>query len=298
MVSNLNMPITLEQARALDALAQHGTFAAAATALRKRHTAVLYAMRTLEEQTDLRLLDRRGYRTRLTGAGERVLEECRRLLAAERSFDATVHDLRGGWEPQLRIVFDGVVPAEPIVREVVRVADRGPTRVHVSAEFLTGVEAAFVRDEADMMISVVPPEGLALDSRPMPQIRALLVAHAKHPLSVARRPVDREGLAAHVLVSVRGSDPRLELPTASVEPRSAVSLNDFAAKKSAILAGTGYGWLPEYLIDKELARGIVKRVRWEGASVHAFAPRLYTRVGRRLGRAASQVVERLLEESW
>jgi DNA-binding transcriptional LysR family regulator len=298
MVSILYMAITLEQARALDALARHGTFAAAATALRKRHTAVLYAMRTLEEQTDLRLLDRRGYRTRLTDAGARLLEECRRLLAAERSFDATVHDLRGGWEPQLRIVFDGVVPAEPIVREVVRIADRGPTRVHVSAEFLAGVEAAFVRDEADVMISVVPPEAMALDSRPMPPIRALLVAHATHPLSLARRPLSRDALAGHVLVSVRGSDPRLELPTASVEPRSAVSLNDFAAKKSAIVAGTGYGWLPEYLVEKELAKGTLRRVRWEGESLHAFSPRLYTRVGRRLGRAASQVVERLLEASW
>ncbi len=292
------MAITIEQARALDALARHGTFAAAATALRKRHTAVLYAVRVLEEQTDLRLLDRRGYRTRLTDAGARVLEDCRRLLAVERAFEATVHDLHGGWEAQLRIVFDGVVPAEPIVREVVRIADRGPTRVHVSAEFLTGVEAAFTREEADVMISVVPPETVALDSRPMPQIRALLVAHARHPLSRARRPVSRDELAGHVLVSVRGSDPRLELPTASVEARSAVSLNDFAAKKSAILAGMGYGWLPEYLMEKELARGALKRVRWEGASLHAFAPRLYTRVGRRLGRAASQVVESLLVASW
>ena len=292
------MSITLEQARALDALARHGTFAAAAEELRKRHTAVVYAMRTLEEQTALSLLDRRGYRTRLTPAGTRILEECRRLLAAERTFDETVHELRGGWEPALRVVVDGVVPIEPIVREVVRIAERGPTRVHVSAEFLSGVEAAFTREDADVMISVLSPESAALVGRPLPPIRASLVAHAKHPLSRARRPATREELAAHVLVSVRGSDPRLELPTATVDARSVVNLNDFAAKKAAILGAMGYGWLPEYLIEKELARGLVKRVRWEGASVHAFAPRLYTRVGRRLGRAATALVERLLESPW
>ena len=43
------MALTLDQARALDALARHGTFARAAAALNKRHTAVLYAVRTLEE---------------------------------------------------------------------------------------------------------------------------------------------------------------------------------------------------------------------------------------------------------
>ncbi len=84
------MNVTLDQARALDALARHGTFAAAAEMLHKGHTAVLYALRTLEEQTELVLLDRRGYRTRLTPAGERVLEHCRKLLAAERELEAAL----------------------------------------------------------------------------------------------------------------------------------------------------------------------------------------------------------------
>ena len=54
----VTMVVTLDQARALDALALHGTFAKAAAALHKQHTAVLYALRTLEAQTGLALLDR------------------------------------------------------------------------------------------------------------------------------------------------------------------------------------------------------------------------------------------------
>src|SRR5689334_17722029 len=130
------MNVTLEQARALDALARHGTFAAAATALRKGHTAVLYALRTLEEQTELTLLDRRGYRTRLTPAGERVLEHCRKMLAAERELEAACAEIRAGWEPSLRIVFDGIFPAEPLLRVVKELRTEGAsTRFHVSAEF-------------------------------------------------------------------------------------------------------------------------------------------------------------------
>ena len=52
------MHVSLEQARALDALARHGTFVAAADALHKGHTAVLYAVQSLERQTGLTLLDR------------------------------------------------------------------------------------------------------------------------------------------------------------------------------------------------------------------------------------------------
>jgi DNA-binding transcriptional LysR family regulator len=293
------MSITLEQARALDALARHGTFARAAAALRKQHTAVVYAMKTLEEQTSLELLDRRGYRTRLTPAGTRVLHECRRLLAAEKSFDATVEEIRGGWEPSLRIVFDGVVPAQPIVKETVRIGRTAPTRLHVSAEFLSGVEEAFVREHADLMISVLPPESVAVDARDLPRLEAWLVAHRSHPLARGRRTRGREELEAHVLVDVRGSDPRLALSTAGLEPRSVVHLNDFAAKKSAIVGGMGYGWMPLHLIANEVARGALVPVRWSGgASSCFFQPRLYTRANVRLGRAASQLVDALAQGAW
>ena len=112
------MEVTLDQARALDALARHGTFAKAAAALRKQHTGVLYALRALEESTGLTLLDRTGYRTKLTPAGELVLAQCRRLLDAERDLATLCEVMRTGWEPRLGIVFDGVVPAEGLLRVV------------------------------------------------------------------------------------------------------------------------------------------------------------------------------------
>ena len=51
------MAITLDQARALDALARAGTFVRAGAALHKRHTAVLYALQTLKKQTNITLLN-------------------------------------------------------------------------------------------------------------------------------------------------------------------------------------------------------------------------------------------------
>ncbi|NTX00893.1 LysR family transcriptional regulator [Myxococcus sp. CA051A] len=289
------MNVTLEQARALDALARHGTFAAAAQALGKGHTAVLYTLRTLEGQTELELLDRRGYRTRLTPAGERVLEHCRKLLAAERELEATCAEIRAGWEPTLRIVFDGVFPAEPLLRVVKALRAEGAgTRFHVSSEFLAGVEAAFVRDEADLMVSVLPPSLPGLRSYALPELKALLVAHRSHPLARRRRgTLQEEELSEHLLLTVRGSDPRLQLSTVSLEMRSTVHLNDFAAKKAAILEGLGYGWLPEHLASRELRRGELKLLKPSSGSTHAFLPKLHHRAGVRLGRAARRVVKTL-----
>jgi DNA-binding transcriptional LysR family regulator len=284
--------ITLDQARALEALAQHGTFAKAAAALHKKHTAVLYAVRSLEEQTGLALLDRSGYRTKLTPAGELVLGQCRKLLEAERELETLCDVIRTGWEPRLGIVFDGIVPAAPVLRVVGELAqERIPTKLTVTAEFLAGVESAFVRGEADLMISVLPPQTLALRAKPMSPFRALLVAPGGHPLIERGPSVTDEELCSHVLLVVRGSDPRLRLSTASLDVTTVISLNDFHAKKQALLSGLGYGWMPEHLVEKELRRGALGRIRWKAGNTHVYRPHVYYHGDRTLGRAAQRVLE-------
>ena len=204
-----------------------------------------------------------------------VLASAREVLAAEAELHAAVHELRAGWEPTLRVVFDGIVPIEPLLRAVGQLArERVPTQIDVRAEFLAGVEDTFVRSAADLMIAVVPP-AVALTAVPLPALPASLVAHRDHPLAHGRH--DTKALRRHLLLTVRGSDPRLELPTAAIEAHATVHLNDFGAKRAAVLAGIGYGWLPDALIADDLARGRVRRIAWTRASRHRFVPRLYHR---------------------
>ena len=288
-----HLGITLEQARALDALERTGTFQAAAAALRRGHTSVLYLIRTLEDALGFAVLDRSGYRTALSARGRRVLEGCRELLAAESSLQATVAALRAGWEPTVTVVSDGIVPIDPLLHAVrALVAEQVPTRIDVRTEFLAGVEAEFERTSADVMIAVVPSRTPGLSTVELPPFRATLVARADHPLATGRHTA--RDLARHLLLTVRGSDPRLELSTATLESRSTVHLNDFAAKRAAILAGIGFGWLPDALIATELARGQLRPIRWSRASTHVFHPRLHHRG--HLGPAARRLVSSLAEE--
>ena len=312
------MHVTLEQARALDALATHGTLQAAALALHKVHTAVLYAIKGLEAQSGLTLLDRSGYRTRLTAEGQAVLELCRRLLSAERALVDACAQMQSGWEPSLRIVYDGIFPAVPMLQLVGTLrAEGAPTRVQVSADHLDGVEQRFLSEDAHVMISVLPTRLERMRSLPLPRLTARLVAHRKHPLarmSDARSPRSPRGprtsrttaatrtspamfgpeeLERHVLLTVRGSDPRLQLSTANVDVHSRVRLSDFHAKKAAILAGIGCGWLPEWLIGDELRRGELVTLPFAGGDTHAFEPRLYYREDAPPGRAGKRLLEAL-----
>ena len=287
------MNVTLDQARTLDAFAREGTLQAAAKRLHKGHPAVLYALKQLEHQTGLGLFDRTGYRTRLTAAGEAVLRHCRVMLEAERALEATCTVLLSGWEPVLRVVFDAIVPLAPVLEVIKRVrAAKAPTKVMLSVDSLAGVEARFNTEQAQMMVSVLPSsqiEGLTVHK--LPQLKARLVAHRSHPLS--KRPrVTREELSEHVLLTVRGSDPRLQLATAELDTQSTVHLPDFHSKKAAIGAGIGFGWLPEWLIERELSRGELRPLKLTQGAVHVFEPRVTTRG--KLGPAGEALLEHLL----
>lgn len=284
------MQVTLDQARALSALAQEGTLQKAARKLHKGHTAVLYALKGLEEQTGLSLLDRSGYRLKLTSEGQTVLAHARKILDAERELAAACERIKTGWEPAVRLVFDGIVPIAPVLgwmRSLV--ARNAPTKVSVSAEFLGGVEEAFERSEADFMMAVLPPHRTGLSAHRMAPVRAVLCAHRSHPLARARR-LSAADLDEHVLLTVRGSDPRLSLPTAGLTGRSQLHLNDFETKKQAILRGLGFGWLPEHVAARELSKQALVVLRFAGGAEHTFQPRLYHRSSSRPGQAGTALL--------
>jgi DNA-binding transcriptional LysR family regulator/lysophospholipase L1-like esterase len=286
--------VTLEQARVLDALARHGTLQRAAAALGKGHSSVIYALKTLEDALGLALLDRSGYRLRLTPAGDAVLGAARGLLEAERQLEDVVHQVKSGWEPRLTIVVDGVCPTAKLFETVgVLAREAAATRVDVHTEFLGGVERAFEELEADLMIAVLPIGSKAVTSTALADVDAHLVAHKRHPLA-QKSKLALADLAESLLLTVKGSDPRLSLPTASLESQSRVVLPDFAAKKTAILTGVGFGWMPGHLIERELERGELVRLDLGPRATHRFAPRLYRRRGRKLGRAGQRVYAALV----
>ncbi len=281
------MEITLDQAKALDAVARTGSFTAAADQLKKGHTGVIYLLKAMEEGLGLKLLDRTGYRTQLTATGKLIWIECVKLLDAERGVMRLCSEMAEGWEPRLAVVFDGVLPIDPVIRVLAGFERLGAsTPVSLYTEFLSGVEAKFHEVEADMMVAVVPPAQSRLKGIDLAPVRSFLVAHRSHPLLRTGKKVTPDDMQRHILLTVRGSDERLGMSTRDLDPVSLIHLSDFPAKKAAVLQKIGYGWLPEPLIRKELKRGVVRPLKWERTSEHVHLPVLYHRGDRTLGKAA------------
>jgi DNA-binding transcriptional LysR family regulator len=73
--------LDLDLLRALDAIARHATFAAAAEQLHKTQSAVTQQMQRLEAELGCALFEKRGRGKRLTAQGEQLLTYARRMLA-------------------------------------------------------------------------------------------------------------------------------------------------------------------------------------------------------------------------
>lgn len=279
----------LDALEALDAVIRHGGFARAATHLHKVPSAVNYQIRKLEQQLGLPLLDRSGYRVKLTPAGEAVLAEGRQVIAHAERVASLAQQFVGGWEPRLTVIVDGMLPLEPTLAALRTLGEeRVPTRIQVKVEFLGGVQFRFEKDAADLMLVkdfVADPH---LQAEALADIDCLLCAASAHPLA-RQAPVSLHDLHEHVELSVQDSSDQGD-DRHMFGGERVFYLSGFEAKKQALLMGLGFGWMPRYLIEQELRAGSLRELRHAAGSRYRFTPMLVHRLDRPLGRTAARLI--------
>ncbi|MFO0584866.1 MAG: LysR family transcriptional regulator [Anaeromyxobacter sp.] len=284
----------LDAVEALDAVVRHGGFAHAAAALHRVPSAVSYQVAKLEEQLGVKLLDRSGYRVRLTPAGEAVLKEGQKLLAQARHLAAVAEQLSAGWEPRLEIVVDGVLPLGRTLAALKTLAgERVPTRIQVKVEYQGGVQYRFEKDRADLMLvkDYTPAPGYLAE--PLAELECVLCVAPDHALA-GRRGVTQGELHEHVELSVQDSSDQ-GVDRHGFGGERAFYLAGFNTKKQALLEGLGFGWMPRYLVDGDLAAGSLLELDYLGGSRYRFTPMLVHRLDAPLGRTGLRLVELLRE---
>lgn len=286
------MDITIEQARVLEAVARLGTIQKAALELHRGHSAVVYSLKCLEDQTRLSLFDRRGHRNRLSVEGEVVLKFCRRLLETRAELAEACHRIKEGWEPSLKLIYDEVIDFNLIGAALFRLNEMDPpTEVKVLSAHLDEVENLFHAENAGLMVTILPFPKSLMPSRPLRPIQMQLVAHRDHALAAkARKSLGLADLNRHSFITIKASSGHLGLGTDGIKFDSYFYVNGFMMKKQAIMNRLGFGWLPDYLIRAELKTGKLVRLPTEMENKVAVVPKLYHRPEATLGRAARGLV--------
>jgi DNA-binding transcriptional LysR family regulator len=274
-------PLSFESLLLVDAIARRGSFAGAAEELGRAPSAVTYAARKLEDELDVLLFDRRGYRARLTAAGEELLREGRHLLAAAEDLRRRVQRVAKGWERELRIALDSVLPFERLLPLLASFCGAAPTQLRISHEVLGGTWDALASDRCDLAIGAsavgaTVGHGAGYRTRRLGEVQFVFAVAPAHALSAATAPLDASQLRAHRQIVVGDTSQRLAPRTAGLlGTAETITVASMADKIAAQVAGLGVGYVPLHLVRGHLARGDLVVKRTEAEREHGNRAPLY-----------------------
>lgn len=186
------------------AVAEEGSFVAAATRLRRSPAAVTRAVAALEDRLSLRLLNRTTRAVVLTDDGSRHLELCRRLLAEVDELELSAANER--LEPRgLLTVTAPEMFGRLHVLPLVHAFMRDHPQVDVSLLLLNRI-ISFVDEGVDVGVRIAHLPDSALRTIPVGWVRRVVCASPAY-LAVHGTPVVPSDLAAHAAIGVAGTRP-------------------------------------------------------------------------------------------
>jgi len=249
--------MTLEQLKMLVKIADTGGILAAAAALHRTQPTVSVAIRKLEEELGLKLLDRGSYRASMTPAGAALCKQARAILRQSDIMTGMAQHLARGSEPELGIAIEASCPLPPVLNVLGECERKFPgTQFTLTGDTLWGALERLKSGEADLAISPWFEEDLEFESLPLTTATLTTVAAPQFRAALGKERLALEDLTGSVQVVVRDSSraPRTQSFGYLAEGRHWY-VTDHLTKKEIILAGMGWGRLHGHLITEEIRSG-------------------------------------------
>ena len=264
----------VHQVRYALAVADEGTFTAAAAACFVAQPSLSHAIRALERELGVELFRRVGRRPVLTAAGEAFVPAAREVLRALDTVQAEVDAVSGLVAGHLDLVALPTLAVDPVTPLVgaFRTAHPGVTVRLAHPENVASLVEAVRSGGSEIGITELPVGAKGI--RALPLGRQELVAILP-PGSIAPRRLDLRGLAGHPIVTLpAGTSTRNTLDAAfeaaGAAPAIAVETDQREAVVPLVLAGAGAAVVPAPMADI---------ARQQGAVVAHLRPALWRDLG-------------------
>lgn len=244
--------ITLEQWRALIAVADAGSFAAAAERLYKSQSSVSYLIARIEDALPVTIFRREGRRATLTEAGDLLVRRARRLVDEAGGLERLAGELAAGWEAEVCLAVEAIFPVEHLLDALTLFdpVSRG-TRVRLIESVLTGTEEALISGHADLAVTGRIPAGFLGDA--LARVDFVAVAHPDHPLHHLGRNVEERDLHTHRQVVVRDTGVRRQQDAGWLEAPQRWTVSQLSTSVAILRRQLGFAWVPEHAVASDLA---------------------------------------------
>jgi DNA-binding transcriptional LysR family regulator len=252
MVGRVYDGVTLDQLRAFVAVADEGSFSAAARKLKRVQSAVSTAMSNLEAQLGVPIWNRATKVATLTEAGQAVLVAARRVLSEVDGLKRLTAGLTQGVETSVSLCLDAFFPLQALIDLCTGFAEKFPeVDLRVEHQVLSAVSASVLSGSASL--GVVSAAGLlrGLEVQALSAIRMLPVASPRHALAGLKGRIASKHFAEAIQIVLS------ERADAGVADQGVLSartwrVGDLHTKRELLRAGLGWGNLPEHLAREDL----------------------------------------------
>ena len=256
--------VTLDQLRALVAVADAGSFSAAARQLRRVQSAISTSMANLEQGLGVPIWDRSRKVATLTEAGRAVLGNARRVLAEIDGLQRLTESLAAGLETTVSLCLDAFFPLPALIELCAAFARRFPeVELRVEHRVLSGVSERVLSGVASL--GVVSSAGLlrGLEARALSAIRLVPVAAPSHPLAAVRGPIAAAHFDRSIQIVLSEAGGGTSVADQGVLSPRTWRVGDLHTKRELLGAGLGWGNLPEFFARDDVRAGKLVVIRPE-----------------------------------
>src|SRR5712664_786710 len=264
----------IRQLRSFIAIAELGTFTAAALRVHVTQAAISMQIRQLENELGARLFVRAPRRVMLTEAGEHLLQRARQILRDHDAALDEIAELAGAERGRLRVGSASAAVTTDILPKLLNEV----RKQHAGAEItvLSGTSEALVQQilagEVDLAFVSLPVEARGISTERLSEDQLVAVASPRHKLA-KQRTISAYTLAGEKLIlGERGGNTRRLIDQffaqAGVSLHVSMELSRQAAIRRMVEEDMGVGIVPLQSVVDEVERG--RLVRWwiEGAQIN------------------------------
>jgi DNA-binding transcriptional LysR family regulator len=291
-------PLTLDQMRIFVAVAETGSFSAAARRLGRVQSAVSQAINTLEGVLGVALFDRAGKTPILTGAGAAILKDALRLIEGARTMKARAASIGGDVEPELTLAVDATFPNELLMASLKALSVEFPQMpVSVFTEGLGGAEQRLRDGVVRFAIYPIDTTGARdLEAEFLTEIALVPVVAVDHPLARVPAPIAREALEPYVQLVLTDRTPLTQHNLGGgIVSHHIWRFADLGTRLEFLLAGFGWCNMPVHMVADLIAAGRLKRLETSERDTVEFRIHVVHERGRQMGRAGRWLIADLRE---
>lgn len=244
--------MTLDQLQVLQTIAKTGSFRAASQNLNRAQSAVSYAIRSLENELGFKIFNRDQYRPQFTPQGRAFLKKADDLIFQFDELGEIVEFLKRGHEPIIRLAVSALWPLPELAGALKEFSKKFPqTEIKIIHDVLSADEL-LLEDYADIALGSVFNEKGLLITEKLFSVNLVATCSGKHPLAQLKSKAPEKELRKYPQIIMSSTVKNSGRAAGILNPGSTISVQDYFTKKTFLLEGLGWGFMPEHIIREEI----------------------------------------------